>query len=62
MYRGVEMAVPKTTQARCMDGSVQITQGVQRPSSNPIPTPRKIDVRMGYLCSLNIPCVVCTLP
>ena len=29
MYRDVGMAVPKTTETRCRDGSVQERQGIQ---------------------------------
>ena len=35
MYRDVGMAVPKTTQTRYMNGSVQATQDY---TSNPLPT------------------------
>ena len=39
MYRDVGMAVPKTTETRCRDGSVQARQVIQRlHTTNPIPT------------------------
>ena len=38
MYRDVGMAVPKTTETRCRDGSVQARHVIQRLQTNPIPT------------------------
>ena len=38
MYRDVGMAVPKTTETRCRDGSVQGRHVIQDYTTNPIPT------------------------
>ena len=38
MLRDVGMAVPKTTETRCRDGSVQARQVIKDYTSNPIPT------------------------
>ena len=38
MYRDVGMAVPKTTETKCRDGSVQGRHVIQRLPTNPIPT------------------------
>ena len=38
MLRDVGMAVPKTTETRCKDGSVQAIQVIKDYTSNPIPT------------------------
>ena len=43
------MAVPNTIQSRCMNGSVQIIQGIQRQQSNPILT---AILYTGYLSKL----------
>ena len=62
MLNNVGMAVPKTTETRCRDGSVFFIPDIILRANFAGSLKQKEMQGWGYLCSFCITCLACTLP